>query len=217
MTVVDESNYQVRLTLWGKSADSFNTQDQPVVAFKGAKVNDYGGRSLSLSSGGSLQINPDIREAHVVKGWFDNMAKLGQLNFQSFANTNVGSGQKKDDFKLISQITDEHLGHGEKPDYLTIRGSIIFIKNENAMYPACPGDDCNKKVTEDGNGWRCERCSRTWPAPNYRYILPIGVCDHSGHVWLQGFNEIGEQILGRSANELADIKVIGHLSLWIEL
>ncbi|KAJ1676810.1 Replication factor A protein 1, partial [Spiromyces aspiralis] len=46
--VVDESMYQVRLTLWGDDARSFEAYDRPVVAFKGVKVGDFGGRTLSL-------------------------------------------------------------------------------------------------------------------------------------------------------------------------
>lgn len=69
ITLVDESSFQVRLTLWGKTAVTFDGRDHPAIAFKGAKVSDFGGRSLSLSSSGSMQTNPDIHEAHIVKGW----------------------------------------------------------------------------------------------------------------------------------------------------
>lgn len=35
-----------------------------------------------------------------------------------------------------------------------------------------------------------------------RYIVPFGVSDHTGQIWVQAFNEIGEQIFGRPANDL---------------
>jgi replication factor A1 len=33
------------MTLWGKMAESFEHYDSPVVAFKGVKVGDYGGKA----------------------------------------------------------------------------------------------------------------------------------------------------------------------------
>lgn len=46
----------------------------------------------------------------------------------------------------------------------------------------------------------------------YSYIMPIGVCDHSGHVWAQAFNEVGEQIVGKTAQEMADLKVRSRMT-----
>jgi replication factor A1 len=43
LTLVDKSSYSVRLTLWGKQAEKWNANDNPVVAFKGVKVGDFGG------------------------------------------------------------------------------------------------------------------------------------------------------------------------------
>lgn len=43
LTLVDRSNFSVRLTLWGKQAETFAADGQPVIAFKGAKVGDFGG------------------------------------------------------------------------------------------------------------------------------------------------------------------------------
>ncbi len=40
----------MRLTLWGKQAETFNHMDHPVIAFKGVKVGDFGGAKLIDSS-----------------------------------------------------------------------------------------------------------------------------------------------------------------------
>jgi replication factor A1 len=66
---VDQSSQSVRLTLWGKQAESFTHDDAPVIAFKGVKVGDYGGRSLSMFSSATMSVNPDINEAHALRGW----------------------------------------------------------------------------------------------------------------------------------------------------
>lgn len=67
--LVDRSGQSVRLTLWGKQAETFEHSDQPVIAFKGVKVGDFGGRSLSMFSNATMIVNPDIPEAHALRGW----------------------------------------------------------------------------------------------------------------------------------------------------
>ena len=67
---MDETTYSVRLTLWGKQAEQFIAEAQAVAAFKGVKVGDFGGRSLSMVSGSTMTINPDIPAAHFLRGWY---------------------------------------------------------------------------------------------------------------------------------------------------
>lgn len=79
--------FQVTLTLWGSDAEDFNGEMKPVIAVKGAKVGEYmGGKSLSLINGSNLQINPDIPEAHKLRGWFDYLtedAKFASISSQT--------------------------------------------------------------------------------------------------------------------------------------
>jgi replication factor A1 len=49
LTLVDESEQSVRLTLWGSTAESFSASEGSIVAFKGVKVGDFGGRVSSAS------------------------------------------------------------------------------------------------------------------------------------------------------------------------
>lgn len=69
LTLVDSTGWSVRLTLWGKQAESFTNDDQPIVACKGVKVGDFQGRNLSMYSSSVMAVNPDIEEAHALKGW----------------------------------------------------------------------------------------------------------------------------------------------------
>ena len=43
LTIVDQSGYSVRLTLFGKHAEEYNADSNSVVAFRGVKVGDFGG------------------------------------------------------------------------------------------------------------------------------------------------------------------------------
>lgn len=45
--MVDASGFSVKVTLWGKQAEQYNEVDYPVIAFKGAKVGDFQGSSLT--------------------------------------------------------------------------------------------------------------------------------------------------------------------------
>jgi hypothetical protein len=37
--------------------------------------------------------------------------------------------------------------------------------------------------------------------------MSMAVADHTGQAWLQGFNEVGVQVFGMSADELVQIRV----------
>jgi replication factor A1 len=78
-------------------------------------------------------------------------------------------GFKPAESRTLAQVKDEQLGMTEKPDYFNTRATVIYVKQDNLSYPACPTDRCNKKMTLEGEEqWRCEKCDTTYPAPEYR-------------------------------------------------
>ena len=209
LTLVDNTGYSVRLTVWGNVATTFDAMPDSIVAFKGLKVSDFGGRSLSLLSSGSMSINPDIDEAHKLKGWYDAQGR--SENFASHANFSGGTmgaaGGRSDPFKTIVQVKEEQLGMSDTADYFSVKGTIIYIKQDNVAYPACLSEGCNKKVIEIEPGeWRCEKCDKTHPRPEYRYIMSANVSDHTGQIWLNCFDETGRTLMGMTADELMDLK-----------
>lgn len=169
--LVDQSGQSVRLTLWGRTAETFQASDEPVIAFKGVKVGDFGGRSLSMFSSATMSVNPDISEAHVLRGWYDAEGRNKAYNTFSNASVNGGmSAVKPSELKSIGEAKDQGLGMSDKVDYFTTTATIMFIKQETFSYPACanPDQSCNKKVIDEGQGWRCEKCERSWPSPIHR-------------------------------------------------
>ncbi|KAL7423241.1 Replication factor A protein 1 [Cryptotrichosporon argae] len=207
--LVDQSGQSVRLTLWGKNAETFAANDEPVIAFKGVKVGDFGGRSLSMFSSATMMVNPDIPEAHQLRGWYD--AEGRNKSFTAYTNQTAGvrgdAAPRPNEVKTIGQAKDEQLGMSDKTDYFTSQATIIFIKTETFSYPACANPQgCNKKVVEDGQGWWCEKCSQHYPAPIHRYILSTNVMDHTGSFWITAFNEQAESIMKISANDLMALR-----------
>jgi replication factor A1 len=214
LTMVDNTGYSVKLTIWGKTATAFDADPESIVAFKGAKVSDFGGRSLSLLSSGSMSIDPDISEAHKLKGWYDSQGRTG--NFNSYSTT-VGAGAaggQANQSKTIAQVRDENLGMSESTDYFSTKATIVYVKRENVSYPACLNDGCNKKVTDMGDGtWRCEKCDQTHQKPEYRYIMLLNVNDHTGQLWLSCFDDVGRMVMGMSADQLMELKENDELAM----
>jgi len=165
VTLVDKSGYSVRITIWGGSAENWETQPDEIVAFKGVKVSDYNGRSLSMLYSSGVAVNPDIDESHALRGWYD-----GQGRGETFQSHYAGSALRTSDpYKTLAQIRDENLGMGEEADIFTTKTTIVYIKNENFSYPACLTPKCNKKVIELSEGqWKCEKCDITHPRPQHR-------------------------------------------------
>lgn len=209
LTLVDHTGYSVRLTIWGATATGFDAMPESVVAFKGVKVSDFGGRSLSLLSSGSMTVDPDIEEAHKLKGWYDAQGRTDTFTSHASLSGAMGSaGGRGDPYKTISQVRDEQLGMSESvPDFFSLKATVIYIKQDNISYPACLSPDCNKKVNEvDPGQWRCERCDKTHPKPEYRYIISSNVSDHTGQIWLSCFDEVGRLIMGMTADQLMELR-----------
>lgn len=186
----------MRLTLWGKQAEQYNAPDAPVIAFKGVKVGDFGGksnpgfliffsfllvltcivssgRSLSMVSSSTMAINPDIDDSYALRGWYDSTG-AGQ-SFQAHANTGGGGGTmggfNRAEMRSINEVKEAQLGSSDKVDYFSTRATIMHIKSDNISYPACQTPSCNKKVIETGDSWRCEKCDKSFPAPDHRFVV----------------------------------------------
>ncbi|KZT62474.1 replication factor-a protein [Calocera cornea HHB12733] len=211
INIVDRSGFSCRLTLWGKSGETFQAPDQPVIAFKGVRVGDFGGRNLSYQSSSQMSINPDIPDAHQLRGWYDSIGNTqAHRTFSSAAMSAAGAdrGQfNRSELKTIAMVKDENLGMGEKNDFFTTKASVIHVKQENFAYPACRSEKCNKKVVQTTDGrWECVSCGLTFDEPEYRYLLSISVADHTGQAWLSAFNDAGEMLFEMKAGDLQSMK-----------
>ena len=108
--------------------------------------------------------------------------------------------------KEIASIKEEGLGYtnAEKPDYLSFKASISFIKKDKeggAWYPACPntGEPCKNrfKVTQTtDHAYFCEKCQNTFPNCVRRWIFSGVVEDETSSTWVSFFNEQAETLLG---------------------
>ncbi len=209
LLLVDSSGYSIKLTVWGKLAQEFNTETESVVAFKGAKVSDFGGRSLSALQSTGMTVNPSIQEAYDLKGWYDGEGRsVSFATHQSVAAGGMSSVTGRQEArKTVAELGDQNIGMSDQPDYYSCKATIMYIRQENTFYPACPSADCNKKVVEDNeNGWRCERCDKSFASPQWRYVMTFSAADHTGQVWLSCFDDVGHMVMGITAEELHNLR-----------
>ncbi|KAF7666787.1 hypothetical protein LDENG_00091630 [Lucifuga dentata] len=205
LSLMDMSGKLVTLTLWGEEAEKFDGSGQPIVAIKGAKLSDFGGCSLSASFSSTLMINPDIPEAYKLRGWYDKEGHA--MDGQSLTEVRSGGGGGNTNWKSLSDVKNEHLGHGEKADYYSCIATIVYLRKESCLYQACPSQDCNKKVVDQNNGmFRCEKCDKEFPNFKYRLILSANIADHGDNQWVTCFQEAAEAILGQNAAYLGQLK-----------
>ena len=206
LTLVDDSGVEITLTVWGDRAMQAPTKfaNTPVVAFRRAKVSDYGGKSLSASD--SVAVNPDIPEAHTLRQWWTAGGETSAVRSLSSSSGGGGKMDRLADRKQIIDIKTENLGYKdpEKPDWLSFKGTFSFIKKDKeggAWYPACAnsGEPCKNrfKVEQlvDGN-WQCQKCNSTYPNCVRRWIFSATVCDDTSTTWVSLFNEQAETLFG---------------------
>lgn len=103
LQLIDDSLAQVGLTLWGQQAVDFCGDSNPVIAVKGAKVSDFSGVSLGTVTSSIVQINPDIREAHALRGWYDSQGCTASVTPLSSGGQNGGDSMSKE-IRILPKI-----------------------------------------------------------------------------------------------------------------
>lgn len=115
--LMDMSGKVVSATLWGEDADKFDGSRQPVMAIKGARVSDFGGRSLSVLSSSTVMVNPDMPEAYKLRGWFDSEGQnLDAVSISDLKSGGLGGGNTN--WKTLYEVKSENLGQGDKVAYI---------------------------------------------------------------------------------------------------
>lgn len=122
LDLVDQSNTEVRTTLWGETAQACaeKVTTQPVLAIKGVRVGDFGGVSLSTTTSSQVSFNPDLPEAAALRQWFDaGGAQQASRKLTSAGGGGGGPTTPLEDIPIaerntISDLNSGAIGLGEK-------------------------------------------------------------------------------------------------------
>ncbi|KMQ93699.1 replication protein a 70 kda dna-binding subunit [Lasius niger] len=205
VNIVDDSGTMVCVTLWGKQAEDFDGSNNPIVAIKGARIGEFnGGKNLSLLNSSVLEKDPDLPEAHRLRGWYTTVGHSENAKSLSKA----GGGDFNAPLYTFQEATEARLGEKlNLADAFTVVATINLIRVENSIYKACPIESCKKKLIDQSTGiFRCEKCNRDYPNFAYRLLASMNIADATGSRWITAFNEDAEKILGMSAQELGELK-----------
>jgi len=215
LKIVDQTA-KIEVTLWSEDAENFDEHKlaaNTVVAFKGAKVSDFGGRSLSAA--GLIDVNPDRQEANSLMQWIQQCG--GNVADQDIRSLSMGrdgvSGNAPR--RTLAEVKEMKLGEDlesqhdkKKADYFTVVATITTIshsQDKKPWYEANPDLNCdakNAKVQSMGDGtWRCDKNGKVYNSYIPRYILRFCATDFSGNIWMTSFNEVAEKILRVPATE----------------
>jgi replication factor A1 len=183
LVLYDASQKEVRVTLWSALAETFGAEAGALVAIKNAKVSEYnGGRTLSTLQTSSVVVNPDLPEAARLRAWLQGEGATAITTTLSATSPGGAGGADEDVRKEIGRIEPDkvgggvaqvgvvcpysppqyggpQVGMGDKPDFIGIRGTVLFIPSEKATYYTAAPDTGAKVVQVRGRSraWACLR------------------------------------------------------------
>jgi len=209
MHLADTSGRAIECTIFGQPSKNIVVGN--AVAIKAAKVGSWNGKSLTLWEDAAITIHPDMQEAHSLLGWWQTQQQSGH-SIVSISNAGGGGGGGSKPARRIvfADIDEQALGLNAEPDYFEVKCTITFIKTEGRTmwYIACP--NCKKKLggaqEEDLQG-HCEKCDKTTTGIR-RWIFQATCNDATGSRFVSFFDNEAVQLLGKTADELAPLKVL---------
>ena len=184
------------MTLWGSEFCSKfdNLRIGQLLAVKGAIVSDYGGKSLNAADD-HAQIYTDLEHPDVAKlqRWYNE--NKGNADFNSLTakreprdNTQADRTEgKASNVNLVAEINEvlQNENDTDNAHFFFLNGFLARIKNtDNLYYPACPGENCRRKVVEESTGYRCENCQKTYMTFNPTYMITAKISDFTESIWV---------------------------------
>ncbi|OAF71643.1 hypothetical protein A3Q56_00617 [Intoshia linei] len=201
LILVDDTNYNLKCTIWGEDAKNFSSQTGDIIIIRAAKLSDFGGRSISGSFNSTISFDDDIPEAKSLKQWYDEVGST--TTFVDFSSENQSFA---DNYHTIDKILT--LSNTQKTEYVNVVCTVSIVRDENAFYKSCPATDCMKKVTElDQGQYRCEKCDKEYDSFDYCYLLNVNLMDHTGSIWARMFRESAEMLMECKASVLGKLNI----------
>lgn len=203
-TIVDQTSFSIECTLWGDQATTFDPSNlHKVIALQAAKVGDYGGKSLGINQ---YHVNPEVPETQTMQQWWSQ--NQGNVTAKALTTGRGGGGGGNEPPIPASEAKQK--GQGENVDYFNCRLQVTLIPvkpEKRPWYNSCPAEPeagqrkCLKKVMESGAGWSCPSCNRDFTNYIPRWVIKVKAQDYADSLFLSGFDEVGNTIIGVTAAE----------------
>jgi len=211
VTIADESGASIRATIWGDKAKDLKPKlgdgQGSILAIKGARISDWGGRTVSAGDRTQILINPELPEVAVVKKWFD---AGGSSSVVSLSKNGGGAGGAHAPKPLTERYTMQgltNLGQNGQADFTEVEGTLTFFQEQNLWYHARPGEGSKKKVRQNADGtWHCEATNEDFTTKETRYMMRVVVSDYTGAQYVNVFNNEGIKIIGKTGDEMEQLQ-----------
>eukprot|EP00746_Dinoflagellata_sp_MGD_P124179 gnl/MRDRNA2_/MRDRNA2_58766_c0_seq1.p1 gnl/MRDRNA2_/MRDRNA2_58766_c0~~gnl/MRDRNA2_/MRDRNA2_58766_c0_seq1.p1 ORF type:complete len:580 (+),score=121.03 gnl/MRDRNA2_/MRDRNA2_58766_c0_seq1:88-1827(+) len=215
IVLVDDSGASVQMTLWGNTIAQSDGMEGKVIFVKGAKVSDFGGRSLSNLSQTRMEFDGTGHErGNQLRAWYQAHGREPVRN--ALTGRGGGSGPRqtleecKEEDKMLG-IEDQNsmpdpnlkyiihiLAHDRPPYYLACPFEIAA--SEEGKQPRC----CNKKVEQVNGQYMCA-AGHSCQEPIARWMFSPTFGDETGSMIMRVFDEAGQSLMGCQANAIARI------------
>ncbi|CAI2343742.1 unnamed protein product [Caenorhabditis sp. 36 PRJEB53466] len=205
LELIDESQAQARLTLWGDEAEKVIVDDylQKVTAFKGVIPKEFnGGYSLSTGQGSRILAVPDIPGVSELYDWYMNQKP--NIEVKLISQTSGGTGEAP---RIIASLQDMQFGKdSEKGDFVTVKAMCTRINPGTALYKGCASDGCQKKVSENDGEYRCEKCNKSLSDFKWLYMMQLELSDETSQMYVTAFGETAAKIVGMAPSAAGKLK-----------
>eukprot|EP00922_Rhytidocystis_sp_ex-Travisia-forbesii_P019462 GHVS01028807.1.p1 GENE.GHVS01028807.1~~GHVS01028807.1.p1 ORF type:complete len:508 (-),score=102.35 GHVS01028807.1:1107-2630(-) len=223
ITVVDDSDYEMEITMWNQLAEGPEPPVNKVVAINDVTIKDWqGGRNGQSTSTTEMKFELDDEAAHNLQTWYTQGGK--SKSFQSMKGTATDGGGRAKSTNIDTTIRKmrEEVEKSDKPldpdKVYVLRGCrvrrFMFARSkEGALrvcYPACP--KCKKKLmSDDPTAYSCASCNQgTVHTPLHRYLSLVDICDHSNQFNIRCFHDSAAALIGVAAEELRALETSGE-------
>ncbi|KAJ1669078.1 Replication factor A protein 1 [Coemansia sp. RSA 25] len=189
MVVVDDSGFQVHVTLWGDDATTFGAPVGSVVAFKGICVSKFGERSLSLPELGLIFVNPNTPKAVTLRAWYNGHDL--QDTFQSHDSSVDSTKDSSAQLMTIAQINSDIIAAKSTGKRFYLSATIASISLKGFDKPLHLSTNCSK---------------HTRPEPEYYYNFSLQASDGNDTIRIQCTDPVGNELFHATANEMVKLQ-----------
>ncbi|XP_018334055.1 replication protein A 70 kDa DNA-binding subunit-like isoform X2 [Agrilus planipennis] len=191
--LIDPSNASIDVVLFGTDAEDVDDFINPILAFKSVK-RAYNGEGIYLTATCCTNYRRyiDIPEYDHFRRWFESKGShTGVVNLSKCH---------------VLWMTFNNIQLKPNGSYcFKVKGTVLFVETENAVYKACSKKGCNNQVSLLECGlYRCKECDVESTNFKYEYLLRVNVSDWTSNEWVHMFNSEAKKMLGISAQEVSE-------------